>query len=67
MSYGDVYIPDDFTPPGIHHLGPLTSRSDDANSDDVEILDSKRIMIRGLNLHRDDDQGMFKFTEFPEF
>lgn len=59
MSYGDVYIPDGFSPPGTHYLGPLTSRSNDVNSDDVEILDSKHILIRGLNLYRDDDQNVY--------
>lgn len=44
-TFGDVYIPEEFDPPGPQKISQLSKRSHDISSEAIEILDAKTIRI----------------------
>ena len=44
-NFGDVYIPEEFEPPGAQMGGTFSKRSHNVSSSAIEILDSKTIKI----------------------
>ncbi|OXA51211.1 Protein Skeletor, isoforms B/C [Folsomia candida] len=53
-NFGDVYIPDNFEPPGIVTLPPFTTPASDdisdCSSDNIELIDMKTIRIGRLSI-----------------
>lgn len=50
-TFGDIYIPEDFEPPGIQKIGQLSGKSNMVKSESIEIIDAKTFRLP--NFHYD--------------
>lgn len=44
-TFGDVYIPEEFDPPGPQKIQHFSTKGNDVSSDSVEIVDAKTLRI----------------------